>query len=357
MKIIAFSVFFLLLYPQTILANKCQSKPSLAAMDSSFLSYLGQQTQSRKGKIAIMPFFDNHVGNPDDIIYYGVPFLIYEIFSPANPHIIHPYLSFATISKLGISKEKLIDKEAVKQVAEKLNANYVVFGNYQHSFAKTVRVMINVYDKSKNKFLAPAVEYSTDVDDSFFDLMKINVVLAFKKLTKHKVLKSPSYTAPTMKAFRFYSKGLPLADSYNKSDLELAALWFEKGLKENYHKYDDAALALARVHFMIALIQKLNGNDYSQHWTNGQKTLSYAKYRYNKMPIKYKISHRYIENQSFAVQALAAYVVKNYSRANQHAASGLKAVPEDGVLQTIYRVTLGKNKPINNIGINNPICF
>ncbi|MBU0504389.1 MAG: hypothetical protein ABII18_01125 [bacterium] len=326
-------------------------------MDANFLLYLKSLNTSKQDKIAILPFFDNHVGNPDDVLYYGIPFLFYDMFSSQNTNIVHPYVSFNAVNTMGLSGEKLIELETVRQAAKHLKVRYIIFGHYQHSFAKTTRLVINVMDVKNDKVLAPAMEFNTEVNDSFFDLFYTNVLEGFKRLIKKRILHTPSYKMPTMRAFRFYSKGHSYAAKYNRQDLEIAALWFEKGLKESFQAYDDAALALARAHFMLALIGKLNGQAYAKNWTSAQRALSFVKYSYRKLPQKFLLTHRFIEGQNLAAQALTAYVVKNYDKANQQAQAGLGFVPEDGHLQNIYQVTFKGKKPINTIVINNPICF
>jgi TolB-like protein len=353
------AVFALILFLLVPLAHaqNCTSSPNLPGMDANFLLYLKSLNTSKKDKIAIIPFFDNHVGNPDDVLYYGIPFLFYDMFSSKNTNIVHPYVSFNAVKTMGLSGEKLIDLQTVREVANKLDVRYLIFGHYQHSFAQTTRLVINVMDVKKDKVLAPAMEFNTEVNDSFFDLFYTNIIEGFKRLTKKRALHTPTYKMPSMRAFRFYSKGHSYAAHYSSQDLEIAALWFEKGLKESYQVYDDAALSLARTHFMLALIGKLKGHSYAKNWTSAQRALSFVKYSYRKMPQKFLLTHRFIEGQNIAAQALTAYVVKNYNKANQQAQTGLGFVPEDGQLQNIYQVTLKGKKPINTIVINNPICF
>jgi len=338
-------------------AQSCQTVASQEAMSNSFLQYLEDQVQVKKDKIVILPFFDNNLSQQDSVMYHGIPFLIYEMFSSKNPNVVHPYLSFAAINSLAVVGEKLIDPEVIKQVAKTMNAHFVVFGAYQYSENKTMRVMINLYDAKKTEFLDTALSFDTDVNDAFFDLLRATVFDAFKKLSSHFALRSDDYQAPSLQAFRFYAQGLPLAMRYDQANLELAAVYFEKALKENFQKYDDAALALARAHFMMALIQKLNGGDFTLHWTQAKQALGFITQKFSKQPVKYTLTYRYIEAQNLAAQALTAFVVKNFKRAHLHALSGLELLPEDGLLQNIFMTTLEKGEPKKNIVINNPMCF
>lgn len=349
------AALFLLLslsYTPLAVGQTCSTAQS-ENMDADFLSYLnGQQAKP----LAIMPFYDNHVGNPDDGLYHGIPFLIFDMYGTTNEHLLHPFASFAATNKLGLGGETLIVKENVKKFAQETHSEHVIFGSFQRSLYDTVRVMINVYTTKSDSVLAPAVEFTTDFNDSFFSLFETNVSSALSKAKAKGILQKPKYAIPTMKAFRYYCKGLHLADSYNLTDLELASLWFEKALKENYHNYEDAALALARVHFMAALLQKLQKIDYTQFWLKGQRNLVYIRNRPQKDVLKYKMTFRFVDGARLSTEAAAAFE-RSLGTANALAASGLLHVPEDGILQHIYKATLGKKKAKKGISMEHPVCF
>jgi len=355
MRLLSIFVLILVSYTSPALATTCQSSTSTVEIDKAFLQFLKNQAGKKK-TVAIMPFFDNHVGNPDDALYHGLPSLIFDMFNQTNDHLMHPYISFKAIEELGISDKDLINKEKVKLFAENTNASFVIFGAFQRSFHNTVRVMINIYDHKKKVMLSPAEEFTTSFDDSFFSLFERHLKAAFSKANARNVLRSPKYTIPPMKSFRYYSKGISLADSYSRPDLEMAVLWFEKALKENYHNYDDAALQLARAHFMLALIQKLNRIDFTQNMLSAQKNLQYVKNNPKKGSFKHFLTFRYVDGHRFSVKATAAYAKKSKS-ANVLAAKGLAFVPEDGVLQNIYLTTLGSKKPMKGVKLEHPVCF
>jgi TolB-like protein len=358
MKIFS-SLVFLSFFSLHQLAFACTSTPDLSALNQSFLSYLSKQTGGKNSKIVVMPFFDNNVGDPDSLLYYGFPFFVYDAFASTKSRFVHPYVSIQAVKTLGISGKALYDMGSAKLVASQLKAQYVIYGVVQQSLNQAMRVVINIYDAKNNRSLDKAVSFTTEVNDSLFSLLKHHVKFALSQMRIRAHLIAASDSEPSWQAFRYYSKGLALSKGYDLASLEMAAIWFEKALKLRYQNYDDAALGLARTHFMIALIKKLNKQDYSQAWQEANHALGFVKQKRqkNKTPFKYMISYRYLEGQLSMTKALSAYAAKNYREAFLQAKIGLEYVPEDGVLQNLYQVTLLSNKPIKGIVINNPICL
>lgn len=325
-------------------------------MDKDFLAFLEIQGTKAKTPIAIMPLYDNNIGIPDDTLFYGLPFVIYDMFADNNPQILHPYLSLDAIESLAIKGEALTQKDSLKKVAEQLSAGYVIFGSFQRSFYQTIRIIINVYDVKTGEILSPAIEFSTDFNDSVFVQISHAIHKAFEKLKSAPKLVETGYIFPTMQTFRFYSKGLAYANHYNQNMLEVAALWFEKALKESYQKYDDAALNLARAHFMMAMIQKMNKTDFSQEWQKGQLALRYLSAQPKKPSPKYLFTLRYIQGQTAFIRGLTAKEGSNTSQAAAMAKEGLALLPEDGMMQNLYLMSVGSNN-LDKFVIKNAVCL
>lgn len=335
---------------------QCHSSIDLSTMDKDFLAFLKMQGAGTKAPIAIMPLYDNHIGIPDDTLFYGLPFVIFDMFADSNPQILHPYLSLDAIESLGIKGEALTQKDSLKKVAEKLAAKYVIFGSFQRSFYQTIRIIINVYDLKTGNILSPAMEFSTDFNDSVFVQINHSIHKAFAKLKSAPKLKKTGYIFPTMQTFRFYSKGLAYARNYNQNNLQVAALWFEKALKESYQKYDDAALNLARAHFMMGLLQKMNKTDFSQEWQKGQMALSFISSQPKKPSTKYLFTLRYIRGQTAFLRGMTAREGSNTGQAATLAKEGLALLPEDGMMQNLYLMSVASNN-LGNFTIKNALCL
>lgn len=335
---------------------QCHSSIDLSTMDKDFLAFLEMQGAAAKSPIAIMPLYDNNIGIPDDTLFYGLPFIIYDMFVDSNPQILHPYLSLDAIESLGIKGEALTHKDSLKKVAEKLSAHTVIFGSFQRSFYQTIRIIINVYDAKSGEILSPAIEFSTDFNDSVFVQISNAIHKAFATSKSAPKLAKTGYIFPTMQTFRFYSKGLSYATHYNQNSLEVAALWFEKALKESFQKYDDAALNLARAHFMMGLLQKMNKTDFSQEWQNGQLALRYISAQPKKPSPKYLFTLRYIQGQTAFLRGLTAQEGSNSGQAAAMAKEGLLLLPEDGMIQNLYLMSAGSNT-LDKFVIKNAVCL
>ena len=343
------------IYPQSLQAQ-CHPSVDLSTMNSNFLGFLEKQAQKEKNKIAILPLFDNTIGDQDPSLFYGLPFLIYDQFSSGYDGFIHPYISMAAVAELGLAGDQLAVKTSAQKMAKRLNARFVIFGSFQRTFHRSLRVVVNIYDADSDLTLSPAENFESNTDDSFFDMMANHVVKAFARTKGIKPLKPSADKTPNMQAFRHLSKGLELAARYNLTNLHLASLWFEKGLKESFQRYDNATLHLARANFMIALIQKLNKMDSSLNWQAAQNTLNYLTDRPATLPPKYLLTFRFLTAHTLTLKAATAYTAGNMSLAHKTAAAGLDLVPEDGLLQFIY-LKSSAGKKDNNITLNNPVCF
>jgi len=354
-KITVLSLFFIFFAPLQNLKAQCHPSPDLSTMNSNFLDFLAQQNKSSAKKISILPFYDNSVKGPDNTLYYGIPFFIYDNFNDAQKDFIHPYISLAATNSESLSGEQLYTSSGAKKIADKLKSDFVIFGSFQRTGENNIRVLVNVFNAKTNSMLSPAEEFSATANDSFFDLLKSKVSSALSRANAGN-LKNQASASPSMDYFRYWSKGLELAQNYNYTNLELASLWFEKALKESFQKYEDAALHLARTYFMMALIQKSQKNDFSTNWKRGLETLSYIKNSGKNLSPKYLLTLRYVQAHELSLKAGTSYMANDLKGANSLSLQALKILPEDGILQNLYLVT-SQGKGDNGVKINNPICF
>ncbi|MCP5464919.1 MAG: hypothetical protein H7A33_07840 [Deltaproteobacteria bacterium] len=337
------------------LAANCQGTPSEEQITADFQQYLNNLVKDGSGKIAIAPFFDNHAGLPDHTLYYGIPFFIYDFFSGQNEKLVHPYLSFAALQKAGINQADLYQKESMQKLAKELGAEHVIFGAFQKTYRSQLRIIVNIYSAKQDTVLSPAPGFDTNFDDSFFDLLTKNILQA-AKAAKGLSLKEGKGSTPSMDVFRYYSRGVEYAASYQQNNLELAITWLDKALRESHHKYPDAALHLSRAHFMLALLKKLQKADPSQDWVKANHALEFASTVSDKEP-KHQLSSRFLQGQQAFQKALTAHHAGNAASAQNAAKEGLMQVPEDGYLQFIYLETLGGKSPIKNIQVNHGVCL
>lgn len=345
------AVFF---YFNTALAQ-CHSSADLSTMNSNFLYFLKNLNQKQNNKIIVLPLHDNSLIKANEDLAVGIPFLIYDAFAPATPSLMHPYLAMNSLKNLGIAGEELAQTETAKKTAHDRGARFVIFGSFQHTSQNNIRVLINVYDAKTDKTLSPAQTFESTEDDSFLDLVLNHVSNAFSRIPSAPKLKAEKITTPGMQAFIYLTKGLVLSDQYDLTKLKLASLWFEKALKERYHKNNQAALHLARTYFMMALVQKLNKTDFTTNWQAGLGTLKYLTASENNSA-PYLLSFRFVKAHSLALKALTAAMNNNTALTQKLSFDGLKLVPEDGIMQTLYMNSAG-NKKHNEIVTNNPICL
>lgn len=301
--------------------------------------------------VALLPFVDIHGYQPEPLLPFGTPFLVYDMFSDANANLIHPSYSLAVITGAGLPLESLNDAKSAKTLADKLGARYAVFGSVQKSSQTQVRVIINILDAKKNTVLSPPTEFAAELNDAFFDLMRTNIVKAFSRAGGH--LKASSYKDPSLLSFRYYVRGLELSQSYNRTNLDVAVLWFEKALKENYHHYDDAALGMARAHFMMALLEKLAKSDFTQNMILGRK--AYAYYKGKTTTPKARLTTRFLESQAAFLSAITALKNGKAPLAQKEATRALSLTPEDGMAEHAYWTSGAgvKGKFVRN----QPLCF
>lgn len=331
---------------------QCSPGADTAALDRIFISYLASFTAGESNAIAVLPFLDLHGYQAEPLLPNGMPALIYDMYSDANP-IVHPYVSATVAASLGIFGDTLDDAASAKALAEKLGVRFVVFGDVQRTSETGVRVIVDVYDAKTQTSVSPATEFNAELNDAFFGLVRSRLTDAFKKT--HLSLRSVPYKDPALNSFRYYVRGLQLASRHDKMSLDLAGPWLEKALKDNYEKYDDAALVLARSYFMAALIQRMNKTDFTQNMLKGKSALKFV--TGTRRTTKFALTYRYLDDLSHFLTALTALNARNASMAAHEALAAVGAVPEDGLAEEIYWRAIDGTKTKPAIARNAPVCL
>jgi TolB-like protein len=321
-------------------------------MNQAWVTYLNGHTAGESGTIAVMPFNDIHGYQPEPLLPYGVPFIVYDMFSGVNP-VVHPYVSQAVVRGLGIAGDGLADPANAKVVAEKLGARFVVFGSVQRVSESDIRVIVDLFDAKSGMSVSPAAQFTAQLNDAFFSLMRQRLSDAFRK-AKTSIRPGP-FKDPSIASFRYYVRGLQLAETYDATSLDLAALWFEKALKENYQRYDDAALGQARAYFMMALIQKLNKSDFTQNMLKGRRVLKFLES--DRRTTKYGLVTRYPESLDAFVMAATALRAGNASMAAKESERARALVPEDGMTEEIYARAIAGTKIKPAFAPFHPVCL
>lgn len=357
-KVLILQIFFIILVGvPTPGQAQCHSLPDLSIMDRDFYTYLKNEEPKASNKVAFLPFYDNEEGYREEALSYSIPFFLYDSFVDRTKSLVHPYLVLKEIKAANLnSATAQINSSKLKTLGNALESRFVVYGTFQRSFRGTILVTIYATDTKTGETLSPAEEFETNMDDSLFSQLVSRTSSALGRLKgAPKIdLKDLPFT-PTLPVFKAYGKASRLAGSYNRTDLELATIWFEKALKESYHRYPDAALGLARANFMIALIKRLQKIDHADPSNEANKALTFAK-KSKKNSLREKLAYRFQEEYAIAAQATAALMNQNTSLAVALAEKALKLVPEDGFMQGIFLSSGGQAKNLK-ITLNNPVCY
>lgn len=360
LKLLTKLIFFVILclssiWPQPA-RSQCRTLPDPVAMNHSFLSYLKNLAPHQKDTIAIMPFYDNHAGFPDPRLQHGIPMIIYDLYSPHNQKILHPFVSFYEAEKMAMVSQELFQMQSAEKMAQSLGTRFVVFGSYQITSHESIKMNINLYDHKTKETLSPVSATESHFNDLFFTELVKTLQNAFSRHPSATKLKEPQSPLPTLETFLSYAKGIPLSRYYNQTNLELAALWFEKALQQSHQKYEDAALNLSRTWHMLALLKNLHKKDGSLDTAKANQAFLFAKDHSSVKNQKYQLVTRFLQAQNHARNAIHAYSAKNTDEAKKQALDGLKLLPEDGFLQNLYLQASG-GKMDREVELNHPICF
>lgn len=342
-KILANFAFTLLLVNTTSVAHAtCSSKPDFNETANIFLQHLKNSVEPQDS-IAILPFHDNSTVKKDPLLAQSLPYAIYDFLAQTSENIYHPYLSFAAVEEFKFKDEDLSLENSAKQVAEKLNSHFVIYGSVQRTLEDTMRFFIYIYDKETGETKNNRIEFTTPLNDLFFQNIKTGLQSALRDLNLKKKALDNQKTYPSLQAFRYYVKGLNQANTYNEGSLKAALIWFEKALKEQYFNYPFAAIASARVHYQLSLIKRFAGKDPSLHWVEAHRFLTaYGKVDLKKPTPREQMAMRFYRNQEFFSKTFTFVQNDKKESAAETASEGLSSVPEDGQLQALYQTATGQ---------------
>lgn len=351
-KIICLGLFLFFFTASTMSLADCQPNADPTAMDQVFQAYLKSLTKKSKDSIAIAPFHNLQGLQADPIMTDGMPFLIYNMFSSANKHFVHPYLTLAAAREAGWHDEALTEVTNMQSLSQKIGARFVIFGSVQRSTSSVVRVILRVYDAKEKSARTAPVQFATELNDAFFSLTRQKIQELLHGV-KTKINSDVTHADPSLQAYRFYVRGMQLSDHHNSTNLNIAALWFEKALKENYQNYDDAALGLARSYFMLSLIEKLNKVDFAQNLIKARHALSELRTTQTEAP-KYQLVLRYNDGATAFMNALTAHKNRNHKIAADQSIKAVNATPEDGLA---VQLGIASGAPSAKFVVHPPVCL
>ena len=304
---------------------------------------------SDKNSIAILPFTDLSPTDHDGLYSHLLAYQIFDLFAPRLTGLLHPHVSLDQISPDGSTQSP-----SVPEAAQQLGARYVIFGSYQKQNGTDLRVQIGLYDHQKNRFLSPQVTFTTPLDDSLMNLLEKRMEQALKIFHIH--LKGSSSTDfPALAAYRYYTRGMDYLRRYDRQTLLLAKAWLEKGLRENNHHFDDAALSLARSQYMLALIKKMQRENFTEEMARARQALEYVTPRISTP--NSQITARYLNGHNLYLKAATFLAHGHFSEALTHAVNGLSFVPEDAMLENIVAQAATALKKIPPVPLKQPECF
>lgn len=346
-KIWLFLSLFCLFTPNAY--AECQSFANPDIMNSTMMEQLRLQANSKKQQIAILPFADLSPTDADPVLSHLMTYALHDLFAARVKGLLHPYLSFAQNSTVAP-----IEPQDIKASANNLGVRYVLYGSYQKQNGTSLRVLIGIYDRDKDLFLSPQEAFTVPLDDSLLDLLQKHTASALKSM---RIAAGTTQTRklPALGAYRYYSRGMDAAQKYEDGSLKVAAAWLEKALRESHHDFDEAALALARGQFMLALLQKLKHQPFAETFLQAKNTLGHLKNR-GDSPRRH-FTERFIRAHEFYQKALSHLATGQDKIAAQLAANGLSFVPEDGMLEHIVESAekILKRKTVSSLKY--PICF
>lgn len=328
---------------------ECQSFANPEVMNTIFMEHLDLKTNQKSNRIAVLPFVDLSPTDADPLLAKLVGYALYDLFAPLQKNWLHPYVSFL---KSGESASS--DPKVLRQLAADLKAQYLIHGSYQMQNGTHVRFSIGIYNRTKDQFLSPQQSFTVPLDDSLIDLLDKNMRTAFKN-AKLPVGSRNQHQLPALKSYRYYTKGLDHAKTYEAGALTLAGVWLEKALRESHHHFDEATLALARSRFMLALLQKLSHQHFAETFQSGQTILTHLKDK-SASP-QYLFTNRFLKANESYQKSLAHLSARQFKDAGHWAANGLSFVPEDGMLENIVALAESNQKGKPAVTLRQPVCF
>jgi TolB-like protein len=336
---------------------QCHQTADLSAMTGALSTWQNELSAGSKDRVAVMPFRDNVAVTPDAALALSIPYLLADAFGNASPNLIVPEVIAGILNAHSADFAVLDDPQSAAKLAERAQARFVIFGSVQRADAGRVRVILNIYDAQRKLALSPAVNFWTVMDAGFVPSIIQGAQDGFAQLKATRTLKQdPNYHVPSFTAFRYDIKGRLLDDLYNPNRLQLAAVWFGKALREDFLKFDDAAIGLAKVEFMLALIAKNQKKPYTAEWQAAHQALDSVS-KGHQTGLKAQSATRFSSAHASFGAGLIAYRAGNFGAALSQAEAGLALVPEDGQLQNLYLLSAANVKITTKTTTRNPVCF
>lgn len=328
---------------------ECQSFANPEVMNAILMQHLDSQAGQKSKSIAVLPFVDLSPTDADPLLAKLVGYALFDLFAPFQKNWLHPYVSFAKSGEAART-----DPKDLRQLATDLKVHYLIHGSYQMQNGTHARFSIGIYDRVKDQFLSPQQSFTVPLDDSLIDLLDKNMRTAFKN-AKIPAGSKNQRQLPALKAYRYYTKGLDHAKTYETGALTLAGVWLEKALRESNHHFDEATLALARSRFMLALLQKLTHQHFAETFRSGQAVLTHLKDQ-SASP-QNLFTNRFLKAHESYQKSLTHLSAKQFKDAGHWAANGLSFVPEDGMLENIVALAESNQKGKPAVTLRQPVCF
>lgn len=328
---------------------ECQSFANPEIMNTVMIEHLNAQANIKKQRLAILPFADLSPTETDPVFSHLISYALHDLFATRVKGLLHPYVSLARVGNAAKT-----EPAEVKAAANMLDVRYVLHGTYQKQNDTAVRVLIGIYDRDKDTFLSPQEAFTAPLDDSLIDLLEKHGATALKSM-RIAATTAPAHKLPALAAYRYYTKGMDGAHKYDTGSLNVAAAWLEKALRESHHNFDEAALALARSRFMLALLQKLQHQHFAETFLQAKNTLAHLKSSQDKPQRRF--TERFINAHEFYQKALTHLAAMQWKMASTLSVNGLSFVPEDGMLENIVEQSAKRLKENPPSGLKQVICF
>ncbi|OGP10233.1 MAG: hypothetical protein A2048_01760 [Deltaproteobacteria bacterium GWA2_45_12] len=355
-------IFLLTGHGKMVFAS-CLTPPPSLVMDEQMIGWLKTQTKKSKTRIALFPFEDRSQIEPDLALGSGFAIVLYDFLKKTNETgIYHPFVMLHSTRSNNLTNADLFDDEKILQAASSIEASHAVLGLFQRQPDGTLRYFIKIMEVASKKQLGTTIEEFTDQGDRFFASIgeassQILKTISGSKIStdflRNSVAKSPSY-----EAYRYYLKGMLESSSYNATRLEVAKAWFEKATSLSYG-FKSAFHEKARTLFMLAIIQKIMGQDSSASIGEAAFLLKEYPLESEKKTKNGEVLSSSIGTERWLKSHLAFVSGMNLVKANQQGQAqkelgiAISLVPEDGLAQLALS-RLGKTGDANLVSQLNP---
>lgn len=341
---------------------QCSTPPPSQALDQAFYTDLSQSVSKREVRIAIFPFYDGTQISKDETLQNGFAIAIYDFLRYiSNIGVYHPFVVFNVMKQHSLTAENYFSEDSIIPIAKQINATHAVIGMFQNLPENRIRYFIKIVDVQSGKRVGKVLEYLTEKTDRFFSVTSdatrdVLQTLTGKK-TKSSIFKSYLMSAPSFESFRYYIKGMQRSHSYNETNLNVAQVWFQKSYNLSY-SFKEVYNEIARLHFMIALIQKQQGKDFSISLEKARQALANSSIQEGKDKNQQLNSivraHRWFNAHQYFSQGVNYLNSGHFEDAKRQLEKGVKLIPEDGLahyyLSHVYS-QLGDPKASEELGL------